>query len=107
MKVNVKLAILFLFCLGLAFANKVAKVEVMTSNCEDCGMGPFGFLSIRVHLFEYFYKKVCPLKKKKNRNFQIYGEFGDCLSDSLDNPLEDDVNEGRALKNLKKVFTQL
>ena len=27
-------------------------------------------------------------------NFQIYGEFGECLSDSLDNPLEDDFNEG-------------
>ena len=31
-----------------AVTNKVAKVEVMTSKCEDCGMGPFGSLSIKV-----------------------------------------------------------
>ena len=33
-----------------AFTNKVARVGVMTSNCEDCGMGPLGSLSIRVLL---------------------------------------------------------
>ena len=72
MKVNVKLAVLFLFYLGLAFANKVAKVEVMTSNCEDCGMGPFGFLSIRVHLFEYFYKKKFAHLKKKSEFLDLW-----------------------------------
>ena len=45
---NVKFVVSFFLCLGSAFTNKVAKVEVMTSNCEDCGMGPFGSLSIRV-----------------------------------------------------------
>ena len=47
-ELNLKFVVLFLFCLGSAFTNKVAKVEVMTSKCEDCGMGPFGSLSIRV-----------------------------------------------------------
>ena len=45
---NVKFVVSFFLCLGSAFTNKVAKVEVMTSNCEDCGMGPFGSLSIKV-----------------------------------------------------------
>ena len=60
---NVKLAVIFLFCLGSAFTNKVAKVEVMTSNCEDCGMGPFGFLSIRVPIWITNWK-VCQFQKK-------------------------------------------
>ena len=47
-ELDLKFVVLFLFCLGSAFTNKVAKVEVMTSKCEDCGMGPFGSLSIRV-----------------------------------------------------------
>ena len=95
---NVKFVVSFFLCLGSAFTNKVAKVEVMTSNCEDCGMGPFGSLSIRVltYLNGSNHQKSLIIKKK-HLNFQIYGEFGDCLSDSLDNPLEDDFNEGTVL----------
>ena len=93
---NVKFVVSFFLCLGSAFTNKVAKVEVMTSNCEDCGMGPFGSLSID----QDTYLNGNLLKKfeiKKNPNFQIYGVFGDCLSDGLDNPFEDDFNEGTVL----------
>ena len=38
------------FATSVAMANRVVKVEVMTSNCEDCGMGPFGSLEVEVYI---------------------------------------------------------
>ena len=39
------------FATKVAMANRVVKVEVMTSNCEDCGMGPFGSLEVEVYTY--------------------------------------------------------
>ena len=49
-----KLLAAIFFATSVALANRVVKVEVMTSNCEDCGMGPFGSLEVEVHIFQFF-----------------------------------------------------
>ena len=48
MKVQIKVLAAFFLTTSIAMANRVVKVEVMTSNCEDCGMGPFGSLEVEV-----------------------------------------------------------
>ena len=69
-ELDLKFVVLFLFCLGSAFTKKVAKVEVMTSKCEDCGMGPFGSLSIRVLTYLNGSNHLKSLRiKKKHLNF--------------------------------------
>ena len=45
-----KICAAFFFATSVAMANRVVKVEVMTSNCEDCGMGPFGSLEVEVYI---------------------------------------------------------
>ena len=71
---NVKFVVSFFLCLGSAFTNKVAKVEVMTSNCEDCGMGPFGSLSIRVltYLNGSNHLKSLRIKKKTSEFLDLW-----------------------------------
>ena len=49
MKVQIKVLVAFFLATSVAMANRVVKVEVMTSNCEDCGMGPFGSLEVEVY----------------------------------------------------------
>ena len=46
------------FATSVAMANRVVKVEVMTSNCEDCGMGPFGSLEVEVYIIQLFTIKL-------------------------------------------------
>lgn len=50
-----KLLAAIFFATSVAMANRVVKVEVMTSNCEDCGMGPFGSLEVEVYIFHFFH----------------------------------------------------
>lgn len=65
-----------LFLLHLIFAccsaNRVVQVEVKTSNCGDCGMGPFGNLDI----------ELCGNGPQK------------CCRGTLDNAFHDDFNPG-------------
>ena len=42
--------VLFSLCIQNTFANRIRIIEVLTSDCEDCGMSAFGQLSIKVIL---------------------------------------------------------
>ena len=53
-----KLLAAIFFATSVAMANRVVKVEVMTSNCEDCGMGPFGSLEVEVYIIQLFTIKL-------------------------------------------------
>ena len=43
--------VLFSLCIQNTFANRIRIIEVLTSDCEDCGMSAFGELSIKVTVF--------------------------------------------------------
>ena len=58
MKVQVRVFAAFILATSVAMANRVVKVEVMTSNCEDCGMGPFGSLEVEVYIIQLFTIKL-------------------------------------------------
>ena len=40
----------YFFHTVLADTTRVAKIEVMTASCEDCGMSILGQLSVKVHI---------------------------------------------------------
>ena len=42
--------VLFSLCIQNTIANRIRIIEVLTSDCEDCGMSAFGQLSIKVIL---------------------------------------------------------
>ena len=44
------LGLIVLMCLNNVFANRIQMIEVMTHDCDDCGMSFLGHLSVKVKL---------------------------------------------------------
>ena len=67
------LLVLFSLCIQNTFANRIRIIEVLTSDCEDCGMSAFGQLSIKVILGWVLFEKVVLLENRDHPidNFQF------------------------------------
>ena len=89
------LGLVLLILFHTIFANHVRRIEVMTSDCEDCGMSILGQLSVKVWLFSlqlifciFYYFSLKYLQLCGNGPGQC------CVAENLDNFFSDDFNRG-------------